>query len=158
MCCISLAAFRILSLSLAISIIVGLGVGIFVFSLFCAFCDYCILIPVSFSLGKFWDIISSNIFPIHFSFSSASWIAVMHRWTPVMLPHRSLMLLSCVFMWFSACCPDWVISIMLSSMSLIHSSALFTLPFSAFSPVWLSAKDFSNFSLFSPKFPHSSRK
>ena len=56
-------------------------------------------------------------------------------------------LLYCFFLiWFSVCCPDWVISIILSSTSLIHSSALFILVFIAFSSVCISTNEFSSFS------------
>ena len=49
--------------------------------------------------------------------------------------------------WFSVCCTDWVISIFLSSKSLIHSSALFILLFSAFSSVSISGNEFPYFSM-----------
>ena len=41
-------------------------------------------------------------------------------------------MLSCFVIWFSVCCPDWVIFIILCSKSLICSSALFILLFRAF--------------------------
>ena len=50
------------------------------------------------------------------------------------------------FIWFSVCCSVWVISIILSSMSLIRSSALFILVLIAFSSVCVSASEFSSFS------------
>ena len=50
------------------------------------------------------------------------------------------------FIWFSICRPDWVISIILSSKSLIHSSALFILLLSVFNSACVSANEFSNFS------------
>ena len=58
------------------------------------------------------------------------------------------MLLSFFFIWLSVCCPDWVISIILSSRSLIRSSALFILLFIAFRSAFVSVNEFSNFSWF----------
>ena len=72
----------------------------------------------------------------------------MHRLADFTLFHRFLILLSCFFIWFSVCCPDWVISIILSYKSLICSSALFIMLFSAFNSVCISANEFSNFSMF----------
>ena len=57
-----------------------------------------------------------------------------------------LIFLSFFSIWFSVCCPDWVISIILSSKSLIHSSALFILLFIALSSVCISANEFYSFS------------
>ena len=72
----------------------------------------------------------------------------MRRWAHFLLSHRFLMLLLCFFSWFSVCCPDWVISIHLSSKSLIRFSALFLLLSIAISSVCVSANEFSNFSMF----------
>ena len=47
--------------------------------------------------------------------------------------------------WFSVCCPNWVIFITLSSKSLICSSSLFILLFNVFSSVFISANDFPNY-------------
>ena len=74
----------------------------------------------------------------------------MHRLACYILSHRCLLLLSCLFIWFSACCLDWVISIILSSMSLIHYSALFILLFIIFISVWIYANEFSHFSWLLP--------
>ena len=114
--------------------------------LFGTLCASCILISVSFRFGKFSDIISSNIFSIPFYFSFPSGIPIMHRLACFMLSHRSVILFPCFFIWFSVACPDWVISIILTSTSLIHSSALFILFFIAFSSVCISASEFSIFS------------
>lgn len=46
----------------------------------------------------------------------------------------------------SVSCSDWMISIILSSRSLTHSSALFILLFIAFSSAFILANEFSNFS------------
>ena len=72
----------------------------------------------------------------------------MHRLAHFILSHRSLTLLSCFFIWFSDFCPDWVISTILSSKSLIHSSALLILLFGAFSSICVSANEYSNSSMF----------
>ena len=48
--------------------------------------------------------------------------------------------------WFSVWCSDWVISIILSSKSPIHSSVLFILLFSAFNSACNTENEFSNFS------------
>ena len=72
----------------------------------------------------------------------------MHKLGHIILSHRSCVLLLCFFIWFYVYCPDWVISIILSSKSLIHSSALFILLFIAFSSVSNSANEFSSFSYF----------
>ena len=71
----------------------------------------------------------------------------MYRLALFVLSHRSLILLSCFFyIWFSACCPGFIISIILPSTSLIHFSALFILLFIALSSVCISANKFSSFS------------
>ena len=50
------------------------------------------------------------------------------------------------FLWFSVCCAVWVISIILSSRSLMHSFALSNLLFIACSSVCISANEYSSFS------------
>ena len=93
-------------------------------------------------------IISSNIFSIPFSFSSPSKIPIMHRLACFVLPHRCLILLSFFlfkFVFLSAVL-IWMISIILSSKSLIYSSALFILLFNAFNSAFTSANEFSIFS------------
>ena len=102
--------------------------GLFGFKFWGALCASSILILVSFRLGTFLAIISSNICTIIFSFSYPSGIPSICRLAYFVLSHSSPILLSCFFHWFSVCYPDWVISIVLSS----KSSALFSLPFSAF--------------------------
>ena len=113
--------------------------GLFGFNLFGALCASYILISVYFRFGMFSDIISSNVISIPFSFPSPSGIPIIHRLAHITLSHRSLFLFSCFSIWFSVCCPDWVISNILSSKSLIHASALFLLLFSDFSSVCVSA-------------------
>ena len=77
---------------------------------------------------------------------SMSSIPSMHSLAHFIVSHRSLILLSCFFIQFSVCCPDWVITIILSSKSLIRSSALFILLFSASNSACTSASEFSNVS------------
>uniref|UniRef100_A0A9L0INV3 Uncharacterized protein n=1 Tax=Equus asinus TaxID=9793 RepID=A0A9L0INV3_EQUAS len=74
-CCLSLAAFRILSFSLILDILIVtcLDVGLFGFILFGALCDSCTWMSVSFlRLGMFSTIISSNRFSAPLSLSSPS--------------------------------------------------------------------------------------
>ena len=120
--------------------------SLFAFNLFGALCAACILISVCFRFGKFPSIISSNVFSIPFPFSFPSGIPIMCRLAYFILSHRSLILLSCFLIWFSVCSPDWVISVILFSMSLIHCSALFILLFIALSSVCIFANEFSSFS------------
>ena len=106
------------------------------------------VLPVSrfsiafFRFGKFLAIMFSNIFSVHV-FSSPSGIPIMAH---LILSHRSLVLLSFFFIWFSVSCPDWVISIILSSKSFTHFSILFILLFNAFNSAFVCANEFSNFS------------
>ena len=62
------------------------------------------------------------------------------------IPQISCIAFGLFFIWFFVCDPDWVISIILSSKSLIHYSALFILLFNAFDSAFVCAKEFSNFS------------
>ena len=101
----SLAHLRIRPLTFAIFIIICLGVGLFGFNLFGALCASSILISVSFRSEDFSDIISSNIFLIHFS-SSSSEMPMMHRLTHFMLSHRPLILSSCFFQ--LVLCQSWL--------------------------------------------------
>ena len=112
MLCFAFVAFRILSLTFAIFIVICLGVGLFGFNIFGAFCSSCILISVSFRFGKFSDIISSNIFSIPFYFSSSG-IPLCVDWPTSYYPIDVLYCSHGFFIWFSVCCPDWVISIFL---------------------------------------------
>ena len=127
----------------AIFITIYLGLGLFGFSLVWFTCT---LITVSFRFRKFQPKFLQNIFPIPFSFSFPSGIPIMHILTQFISSHRSLLSLSCFFIWLSLCCPDWMISSILSSKSLIHYSALFILLFRAINSACVSANEFSNFS------------
>uniref|UniRef100_A0A8C6BAV5 Uncharacterized protein n=1 Tax=Monodon monoceros TaxID=40151 RepID=A0A8C6BAV5_MONMO len=86
-------------------------------------------------LGKFLTIISSNIFSGPFSLSSPSGTPIM-RMLCLMLSQESLRLSSFLFILFSLFCSAAVNSTILSSRSLIHSSAsviLLLIPSSVFS-------------------------
>ena len=66
---------------------------------------------------QFSAITASNIFSVTiFSFSSPR-IPIMHRLAVLYYPIDFL----CFLIWFSVCCPDWVISIILFSKSLFAS-------------------------------------
>ena len=68
----------------------------------------------------------------------------MHRLECFILSQSSYILLSLFKICFSLCSSDWVISIILSSRSLMHSSAVFSWLFIAFSVVFISAIELSN--------------
>ena len=82
-----------------------------------------------FRFGKFLSIIYSNTFLLPFSLSSPSGTPIMSMLGCFVFSHKSYMLLS--FFYMSFCCSDWVISIILSSRSLMHSSVSFSLLFFA---------------------------
>ncbi|KAF6327521.1 hypothetical protein mRhiFer1_008242 [Rhinolophus ferrumequinum] len=135
---LSLAAFRILSLSLSFAIltIMCLGVDLFGLILVGTLCTSWTCMLVSFiRLGKFSDIITSNMFSIPCLLSSPSGIPMMRMLLRLMLSQRSLRPSSLFFILFSFCCSVWVISATLSSKSLIRSSAsssLLVIPSSEF--------------------------
>ena len=121
-----------------------LDVGLFRFILYGTLCAYYTWISAFFfRFGKFSVIIYSNTILIPFYLSSPSEIPVMNRLVCFILSQRPYILLS-FFSCLSVCCSDWVISI-LSSRSYIHSSALSSLPFIAFSLAFISANEFSSF-------------
>ena len=82
---------------------------------------------VSFLIGRFPPIISSNIFLGPFSLSFLSKIHVMQTFVHLM-SQKSLRLSSFLFILFSLFCSTAIISTILPSSSLIHSSASVTLP------------------------------
>ena len=100
-----------------------IGVFLLGFVVHWALCASWIWVTISFpKLGKFLTIISSNIFSDPFFFPSFGtliiWILVQ-----LMLSQRSLRLSSVLFILFPLFCSLAVISTILSSSSLIHSSA-----------------------------------
>ena len=86
-------------------------------------------------LGKFSAIISSNIFSGPFSPSPPSGTRIMRMLVHLMLSQRSLRLSSFLYIPFSLFCSAAVISTILSSGSLVHSSVsviLLLIPSSVF--------------------------
>ena len=74
-------------------------------------------------LGKFSSIISSKFFSYSFFFSSSE-TPIIQMWCGVViLSQRSLRLSSVLFILFTLFCSSEVVSTILSSSSLIHSSA-----------------------------------
>ena len=100
----------------------------------------------SFQLGEFPAIVSSNMFliPISLLFLEPLLCIGCHAL------HYPIDLACCFhfFLHLSVCCSDRVISIILSSRALIHSSASFNLLFIAFRLVFILAIELSNFDLF----------
>ena len=74
-------------------------------------------------LGKFSSIISSNIFSIPFFFSSSSGTPIIQMLLHLMLSQRSLRQSAILFMLLFLSCSATVISNILFSRSLFHSSA-----------------------------------
>ena len=74
-------------------------------------------------LGKFSTTISSNIFSVPFFFFSSHGTPIIRMLVCLMLSQTSLRLSSILFIPFSLFCSAVVISSILSSRSLIHSSA-----------------------------------
>ena len=136
-CCFSLAAFNILSLFSLYSLI-SMCVGMFLlgFILYGTLCASWTLLTISFfMLGKFSTIISSKIFSYPFFFSSSSGTPIIQMLVYLIWSQRSLRLSSALFILFTLFCSSEVISTILSSSSLIRSSAsdiLLLIPFSVF--------------------------
>ena len=106
-----------------------LGVFLLVFILYGTLCASWTWLTISFPiLGKFSTIISSNVFSVHFFFSSSSETPIIQMLVPLMLSQRSLRLSSILFILFSFFCSA-VISTILFSRSLICSSASIILLF-----------------------------
>ena len=148
--CFSLAAFRILPLSLIFATFIMSWCGSVWIQIVWGLCASCSWIFVSFfRYEKFSAIISPNLFSIPFSFSSTSQIPFMHRLHAFYYPTD---LLYCFHFFFHLvfCLLSWldIISIILSSRSLILSSALFILLFNAFNSAIVFVSEFYNFSHF----------
>ena len=130
-CLFFFAAFRILSLSLTstVLIVICLGVGLLGFILFGTLHASCTWISVSFKFWKFLATVSSYTFSILFSLFSF--------WNPYnanvgmfdVISEISYIALFFFLVCLSDCCNDWVISIILPSRSLMHSSVSFNLLF-----------------------------
>ena len=101
-----------------------LGVFLLGFILCGTLCASWTWVTISFPiLGKFSTIISSNVFSKVLFFSSLSGTPIIQMLVHLLLSHGSLRLSSILFILFSLFCSLAVISTILSSNSLIHSSA-----------------------------------
>ena len=124
--CFSLAAFNILSLCLVFVSLISMCLGVFLpgFILYGILYASWTWLIISFSmLGKFSTIISSKIFLYPFFFSSSSGTPITRMLVHLILSQRSLRLSSVLLILFTLFCSSEVISTILSSSSLIHSSA-----------------------------------
>ena len=101
-----------------------LGMFLLEFILYGTLCASWTWLTISFSmLGKFSTIISSKIFSYPFFFSSSSGTPIIQILVCLILSQRSLRLSSVLFILFTLFCSSEVISSILSSSSLIRSSA-----------------------------------
>ena len=119
------ATFNIFSLYLIFDSLINMCFGVFLlgFILYGTLCASWTWLPISFPMiWKFLTIISSNIFSDPFYFPSSG-IPVIWMLVHLMLSRKSLRLSSILFFLFSLYCFVTVISTILSSRSLIHSSA-----------------------------------
>ena len=133
-CCFSLAAFNICSLCLIFVNLINMCLGVFHlgFILFGILWVSWTWVIISFpSLGKFSTIISSSIFSWSFFLSSSSGTPMIRMLGGLTLSQRSLRLSSFLLIRFSFILSDSFISTILSSNSLILSSASVILLFVA---------------------------
>ena len=124
-CCFSLVAFNIFSLYLIFDSLINMCLGVFLlgFILYGTLCASWTWLTISFPiLRKFSTIISSNIFQSLF-FSSSSGTPIIWMLVHLLLSQRSLRPSSILFILISLFCSVVVISTILSSRSLICSSA-----------------------------------
>ena len=108
--------------------------GLLGFDLFVDFFASCILFtfPLDLESSQFSPNFFKYIFD-HLFFFFSSGIPIMHILALFILSYRPLIFLSLFFIWFSFCCLDCMISIILSSKSII-SSNIFSILFSFSSP------------------------
>ena len=123
-CCFSLAAFNILCVySLLVWLYVSWPVSLWVYPLW----DSLWLLDLTdyflFYVGEIFTIISSKIFSYSFFFSPFSVTPIIQMLVHLILSQNSLSLSLVLFTLFSFFCSSEVISTILSSSSLIHSSA-----------------------------------
>ena len=121
-----LTAFNILSLCLVFVSLICMCLGMFLlgFILYGTLCASCTWLPISFSmLGKFSSIVFSKIFSHPFFFSSSSGTCINRLLVCLMWSQSSLKLSSALFILFTLFCSSEVVYTILSSSSLIHSSA-----------------------------------
>ena len=124
-CCFSLAAFNILSLCLVFVSLISMCLGVFLLGLILYgtlhlldLIDYFL-----FHVGEIFNYISSKIFSYPFFFSSSFGTPIIQMLVCLLLSQRSLKLSSVLFILFTLFCSSEIISTILSSSSLIHSSA-----------------------------------
>ena len=125
-CCFSFPAFNIFSLYLIFDSLINMCLGMFLlgFILYGTLCSSWTWLTISFHiLGKFSTIIYSNIFSVPFFSSSSSGTPIIRMLVCLMLSQRSLRLSSILFILFSLFCSAVFIYSILSSRSLIRSSA-----------------------------------
>ena len=133
-CCFPLAAFNICSLCLIFVNLINMCLGVFHlrFILFGTLWVSWTWVVISFPiLGKFSTIISSSIFSWSFFLSSSSGTPMIRMLWHLILSWRSLRLSSFLLIHFSFFLSDSLISTILSSTSLILSSASVILLFVA---------------------------
>ena len=124
-CCFSLAAFNILSLYLVFVILISMCLGMFLlgFILYGTLCAFWTWLAIFFSmLGKFSAIFSSKKLSCPFFFYSSE-TPIIQILVHLMLSQRSLRLSSALLILFTLFCSSEVFSTILSSSSLICSSA-----------------------------------
>jgi len=125
-CCFSLAAFNVCSLCLIFVNLINMGLGVFHlgFILFGTLWVSWTRVTISFPiLGKFSTIISSSIFSWPFFLSSSSGTPMIRMLCHLTLSQRSLRLFLFLLILFSFFLSVSFISTILSSTSLILSSA-----------------------------------
>jgi len=125
-CCFSLAAYNTLSLCLVFVSLISMCLGMFLlgFMLYGTLCASWTWLAISFSmLGKFSTIISSNNFSHSFFFFSSSETHIIWMLVHLVWSQKYLRLSSALFILSTLFCSSVVISTILSSSSLICSSA-----------------------------------
>ena len=125
-CYFSLAAFNILFLCLVFVSLISMCLGVFLlgFILYGTLCTFWTWLNFSSSmLGKFSTYNLLKIFLIPFLFLFFFWDPIIWMQVHLILSQRSLRLSSVLFILFTLFCSSAVISTILSSSSLIRSSA-----------------------------------
>ena len=125
-CCFYLAIFNVLSLCLIFVSLISMCLGQFIFRfiLYGALCTSWKWLAIPFSmLGKFSTIISSKIFSYPFFFSFSSGTPIIQTLVDLKLSQRSLRQSSVLFILFTLFHSSEITSTILSSSSLIPSSA-----------------------------------
>ena len=121
----SLPAFNILSLCLVFVSLISMSLGVFLlgFILYRTLCLLDLIDYFLFHVGEIFNYISSKIFSYPFFFSSSFGTPIIQMLVCLLLSQRSLKLSSVLFILFTLFCSSEIISTILSSSSLIHSSA-----------------------------------